>query len=193
MNIKFSVIDSTTGQVLSKGLTQSIDGLAGVGQQVILDTAPDDELCWWDGAKFRIAPRKEHHYQTWSWVHKQWIDPRTLSDIRADKWTEMKRARTNAINANMETPYGVFQCRDEDRTNITDAVMLANTMAAMGQPVAITWTLANNQTVTLTQTQITEVALLLGQKIQQAHTTARIKRTAIEAATTQAELDAITW
>jgi hypothetical protein len=122
-----------------------------------------------------------------------WADPRTLEQTKANKWEEVKQWRTDAIDTNMTTPYGVFQCRAEDRQNISDSVLLANAMATASMTVAIVWTLADNSTVTLDQTKMTTVGLLLGQKVQAAHARARTLRTEIDSATTAAQVDALTW
>ena len=121
------------------------------------------------------------------------VDPRTLEQAKFDKWEQIKLWRTAAIDSNMTTPYGVFQCRAEDRQNITDAIMLGQTLASLEQPVAIPWTLADNSVVTLDLTQIVTVGLLLGQKVQAAHATARTLRSLIEAAETVEAVTAIDW
>lgn len=135
-----------------------------------------------------VRPSDKH---TWDPTQGGWIDTRDLQTMKADKWQEIKDARTASINADLSTPFGTFQCREEDRQNITDAVMLAQTMAAANQPVDITWTLADNSTVVLGLSQLITVGLLLGQKVQQAHAQARTLRAQITAATSPEEVAAI--
>ncbi len=117
----------------------------------------------------------------------------TLAAEAAKRWALIKQWRINAVNEDLVTPYGVFQCGDEDRANITDAVLLAQALTAAGQPVAITWTLKDNSIVTLDATQMTTVGLLLGQQVQTAHATARERRAAVDAATTVEEVLAVQW
>lgn len=122
-----------------------------------------------------------------------WHDPRALEKVKEDVWEGIKLSRAAAIEEDLVTPYGVFQCRPDDRQNLTDSIILAQTLAAAGQPVNIDWTLADNSVVTLTAAQLTEVGLLLGQKIQAAHTYTRTLRAVVDAATTPAEVLAVTW
>ncbi|WP_305748493.1 DUF4376 domain-containing protein [Leptothrix discophora] len=138
-------------------------------------------------------PIKPNAYSVFDFQQQTWIDPRTLLEVQLAKWEEIKVSRSVEIDTTMSTPYGPFQCRAEDRQNITDSILLAQTLTAMSQPVAIQWTLADNSVTTLDAAQMVTVGLLLGQKVQAAHAKARVLRTAIEAATTIAEVEAISW
>lgn len=129
----------------------------------------------------------------WSWESKSWTDPRTLAQVQAAKWGQAKGWRESAINADMSTPFGVIQCRPEDRSNISDAVTLANSLHELGLPVAITWTLADNTAVTLDRTQMIQVGLLLGQRVQTAYGRGRALRAQVGSATTIADVEAIQW
>lgn len=121
------------------------------------------------------------------------LDERTLDQRKADRWDAMKLARAAAIDAPLATPYGTFDSGPADRTNITDAVLLARTLAGRGEEVAIDFTLASNATVTLDATAMENVGLLLGAKVQAAHARGRVVRAAIDAATTPAEVEAVSW
>lgn len=123
----------------------------------------------------------------------EWQDARTLTEIKTDKWEVIKLARAAHIDSGLATPYGDFQTAPPGRQNITDAVLLAQTLASQSQPVSIDWTLADNTVVTLGLTEIVTVGLLLGQKVQEAHAHARTLRAAIDAATTAAEVEAVAW
>ena len=122
-----------------------------------------------------------------------WQDDRILADVKAAKWEAIKAARTAAIDAHLVTPYGTFDAGPEDRANITDAVLLVQTMASLGTPTTVTFTTATNTVVTLTTAQMVNVGLLLGAKVQGAYATARALRATIEAAETVAGVDDVTW
>jgi hypothetical protein len=129
----------------------------------------------------------------WSNATMSWSDPRTLQEHKDAKWELIKQSREAAFNAPLTTPYGTFDSDAESRTRITDAVLMAQTLAGMGQPAAIDFTLADNSVVTLDATQMVTVGLLLGAKIQAAFATGRSLRTAIYAATTVVQVQAINW
>lgn len=118
----------------------------------------------------------------------------TLSQLQDKKWAYIKHRRALAIDSDLTTPYGVFQLTTEDRKNITDAVMLLQTMEAAGTPTTVSFTLKDNSVAVLTTSEMVTVALLMGQKIQTAYATARALRADIydELITLEA-LDAIDW
>lgn len=136
---------------------------------------------------------KPSRYHDFNWTTHQWTDPRTLAQHMDAKWGEIKVAREAAINAPLPTPHGTFDSGPADRTNITDAVLMAQTLTALGQPVAINFTLADNTTATLNASQMIEVGLYLGAKIQAAYATARSLRASIYSAGTIAAVQAISW
>ena len=140
-----------------------------------------------------VIPVRPSSAHVFDWPSHQWVDPRTLTEHQDAKWEEIKTAREAAFNAPLATPHGVFDSGARDRTNITDAVLMAQTLAALGQPVSINFTLANNTTVTLNAAQMVEVGLALGAKVQAAYAIARALRTAIAAAPTIAVVQAISW
>lgn len=143
-------------------------------------------------AVVEIPPSPGSNY-VFDYTTKQWLDPRTLQDLQYAAWERIKASRENAIDAPLVTPYGTFDCKAKDRTNITDAVLLLQTLASVGTPTTIDFTLANNSTVTLTTAEMVTVGLLLGQKVQAAHAQARTLRAQIDAANSSTELEAIVW
>ena len=145
------------------------------------------------GGQLVKPPLQPSPAHVFDYAAKQWVDPRTLADMKALKWGVMKAARTAVINAPLVTPYGTFDSGPKDRANITDAVLMLQTLASIGNPQNITFTLTDNTAVTLTTKDIVSVALLLGQKVQGAYSTSRTLRARIEAATTAVELESIVW
>ena len=129
----------------------------------------------------------------WNSASCTYVDTRSLQEIKDAKWLSIKLARETHIDAPLVTPYGTVDSKAKDRTNITDAVLLLQTLASVGTPTTIDFTLADNTTVTLTTTEMVTVGLLLGQKVQAAHATARSLRAAIDAALTSEALEEITW
>lgn len=84
-----------------------------------------------------------------------------------------------------------FDSDSLSQQRIQGAVQLALLASAAGQPFSITWTLANNASVTLDSSQMIAVGLALGAHIQATHERARLTRQAILAATSKPALDAI--
>ena len=116
-----------------------------------------------------------------------------LTRAKLARWSHIKACRAAAISQDLTTPYGVFQCGPTERTNITDAVLLLQTLTAMGTPTTINFTLADDSTVNLDATAMITVGLLLGQKVQAAHATARLLRSSIFNATSVGAVAELAW
>ena len=139
------------------------------------------------------VPPSEFH--VFDYTTKQWVDPRTLDDLKATKWEEVKRWRADATVApQLVTRFGVFDGDAAGVNNIKSAVLGLREAAAIGAaPSTITWTLYDNSAVELTPNELSEVAAMLLARGNVAHVRARVLRLQIEAATTAAELDALAW
>lgn len=122
-----------------------------------------------------------------------WEDSETLEDAKASAWSRIKQARIDALNAPLETPYGVFDSDPEARSSIFDAVQMEQIQLTTGLPADIEFTLADNSAVSLSAPAMTQVGLILGAKIQAAHARARELRVMINACTTKVEVGAIQW
>jgi hypothetical protein len=133
--------------------------------------------------------------QDWVWSDesKTWEGRKNLIGEKADRWTAIKLARATAINAPLPTPFGTFDSGPDGRTNISNAAQMMSVLKLAGNVPNITFTLADNTAITLTADNMISVGLLLGAKVQTAHSTGRALRVQIDAATTTTELEAIQW
>lgn len=163
---------------------------AGDGESVVAALPPSPDHTW-DGQQW--AQRPSRPSPTHVWAGGAWQETRSLEAAKAQAWERAKAARAAYIDAGLSTPYGVFQTASPERQNIAEAVLLAQTLHAMGQPVSIQFTLADNSVATLGITEMVTVGLLLGQRVQEAHAIARNLRAAIDAAQSTEEADAVQW
>lgn len=129
----------------------------------------------------------------WNWDAQAWQDPRTLADLKADKWAEVKQARETALAAPLVTPFGVFDADEKGSANIIKSVLLANNLAALGYPVAIDFTLADNTQVVLDAPAMVQVGLLLAGREQTIRAHATVLRGQIDAADSPEALETFAW
>ena len=199
--MNFVAYTPATGEIFRRGDCQEVDFSAQAGDGAVLAGQGAREThyvfastitAYTSGQAAAKAARPFHRCE-WSNESFAWLDLRTLDERKADKWEAIKRARAAAIDAPLTPAYGVFDSYAEARANITDAVLLAQTLAGMGQAVAIAYTLADNTVVTLDLTKMVTVGLTLGSKVQTVRGIATGLRTQIEAATTVTLLEAIVW
>lgn len=132
----------------------------------------------------------DHH--AFNWSTKQWEDPRTLADLKAAKWEQVKAQRDAAEFGLFQWTGHSFDGDEAAQRRINLAVMGAQAALIAGDTAwSVDWTLADNTSLTLSASDMMGVANALGANIAQAHTTARAKRQQIEQATTNGELETI--
>lgn len=122
-----------------------------------------------------------------------WVDPRTLDDLKAAKWEQAKAARNAAEYGGFTWDGSTFDSDPVATGRITGAAVLALMATLASQPYSIVWTLFDNTTRTLDASQMMAVGAALGTHVQAAHDAADARRVLINATTSAAELDAMTW
>ena len=125
------------------------------------------------------APTDNH---TFDYSFKQWIDPRSLDDIKAQKWTEIKSQRDHL-------EFGGFEF--EGNTYDSDQVSQGRIMGAALAGVNQVWTLADNTTVELSVSQLHQLYVTLQAHVASTHERGRIARLAIDNALTKEEVEVI--
>lgn len=140
-----------------------------------------------------LEPVRPSPVHVFCWDSKMWVDPRSLSDVRATRWADVKLARYAAVTAPIVTEHGTFDASLVAQKSITDAILMLQTLEFLGTPQTIDFTLSDNTTATLTTAQMVQVGLALGAQTQAAYATARGLRAQIEAATTIAEAEVVVW
>ena len=151
-----------------------------------------------DGVLLPCKPRPNNFYSVWSAAEQEWIDPRTLDDLKAEKWEEVKAWRAQAsIAPLMQTRFGIFDAGPQAMSDIKDTVAGLTAAAAIGlEPPTVRWTMADENPeryVTLTPNELREVGVQLLGRGNAAHERSRILFDEIEAAGTPEALAAIAW
>lgn len=125
------------------------------------------------------APTSNHVFD---YAIKQWVDPRTLNEIKAQKWDEIKYERDQLEFGGFEFEGGVY---DSDR------VSQGRIMGAASAGIAQVWTLADNTTVKLSAAELQQLYASLQAHIASVHERGRIARQLIFEAETKEEVEAI--
>lgn len=141
--------------------------------------------------EYHQIPPQPSSIHIFNYDTKQWEDPRTLNDFKADKWAQVKACRDAQEFGPFSWGALTFDGDAESKSRLSLAAMAAQAAIASGQVWEVDWTLADNSTVTLSATDVIGVVQSMGANITAAHQNARIKRAAIEASQTIEELDAI--
>ena len=126
------------------------------------------------------APSPQHVFD---YEIKQWIDPRALEEIKAQKWAEIKQQRD-------QLEFGGFEFEGDiyDSDQISQGRILGAASAGLSQ----VWTLADNTTVNLTADQLVQIYQALQTHTASVHQRGRIAREVIMSATTKEDVESIT-
>lgn len=124
---------------------------------------------------------------------KQWVDPRSLADIKAATWVAIKTARETAIYMPLVLACGTFNGDPIGQAKIANTAQYAQALIAVNRIAAIVFTLADNTDITLDAPGMASVGLALGDRTQAIRAIARVLRTQIDAANTADALALIIW
>lgn len=146
---------------------------------------------WWDSelSEWKVKPAQPDEYHVFDYTTKHWYDPRTLNDIKLAKWAIIKQARSSAEFGGFTWDGSPFDSDAISQSRIQGALQLA----ALIPDFSIDWTLADNTVRALSGSELAAVGVALGLHVGTQHAKARLLRSQIEAATTVAEVDAVTW
>lgn len=191
---------SNVGEVLMTCTVQNEDDAARVCERMretdvaVAGWLPDPPpgLHRVEAGAFVPMPARPSYVHVFDWTgSKQWIDPRTLNDLRAAAWARIKRARSAALAAGVDVPgLGRFDSDDESTSKMT--AVLAG-IAYMPADWSVTWTKFDNSAVELDKASFPLVAGAVLAHGDTVHQTGRVLRAAIEAAPTAESIAAVVW
>lgn len=144
---------------------------------------PPDKGMYHIGGEWQYLPPCPGEGYVFDYADRHWVDPRSIEDIKAQKWAEIKSQRNQLEVGGFEFEGGIY-----DSDQVSQGRIMGAAMAGADQ----TWTLANNSTVNLTASQLQQLYAALQEHISSIHERSRIAREKIENAQTVAEVEAVT-
>lgn len=141
-----------------------------------------------DGALVPM-PSKPSENHKFNYTSKQWEDPRTLDDLKAEKWRNIKANRDSHEQGGFTWDGSVFDSDAISQQRITGAV----TLAQLSTEFTMAWTLADNSVRVLSQLEMLDVGVTLGFHVATQFVRGQTLRAQIEAAVTKEEVEAIVW
>ena len=125
------------------------------------------------------APTDNHKFD---YTTKQWLDTRTLDEIKTQKWAEIKSQRDRLEFGGFEFEGNIYD---------SDQVSQGRIMGAASAGIDQVWTLADNTTVELSASQLQQLYAALQAHIASIHERGRITRQLIYDAETKDQVEAI--
>lgn len=171
----------TPDELLAKGLVQRPESIAADDSY---NHAFDVATKTWQ----RVGPAP-NAFSHWDFVLLDWVDDRSLDELKASQWAQIKQARSQAEYAGFTWDGSTFDSDATSQNRITGAV----TLAALSAAFTIDWVLADNSVRTLNAQEMCAVGAALGQHVAAIFSKGVLLREAIEVATSQAEVEALVW
>lgn len=113
---------------------------------------------------------------------KQWLDPRTIEQVKDQKWSEIKSMRDALEYSGFE-----FEGNSYDSDQVSQSRIMGAAVAGVDQ----TWTLADNTTVELSASQMQQLYAALQVHIASVHERGRIARQLIFDVETKEQVEAV--
>ena len=185
--IESAVTVDLTGKILKvfKGASSAfIQANTSDGDVIIQTDTPENRADYWDFNLDQFVsignPPTPNH--TFDYVIKEWVDLRTLDEIKAHKWAEIKTQRDQLEFGGFEFEGDIYD---------SDQVSQGRIMGAASAGIDQTWTLADNTTVNLTAAQLQQLYAALQTHIASVHERGRIARQLIFDAETKEQVEAV--
>lgn len=132
--------------------------------------------------KFVSIGEPPTHNHTFDYTTKQWIDPRTLDEIKAQKWAEIKQQRGQLEFGGFEFEGNIY-----DSNQVSQGRIMGAALAGVDQ----VWTLADNTTVALSTAQLQQLYAALQAHIASVHERGRNARQLIYEAETKEQVESV--
>jgi len=145
-----------------------------------VEDPPEPNMYYQDG--WVAMPAQPTLYHIFNYDLKDWIDPRTLNEIKAQKWAEIKSERDQLEFGGFEFDGGIYD---------SDQVSQGRIMGAAAAGLDQVWTLKDNTTVNLTASQLQQLYAALQAHIASVHERGRIARQLIHEAETKEQVEEI--
>ena len=173
-----------SGRIIStiSGIPEILDLNKISDKYIDVDALPNLDQYWGGSAWVDMPPQLSPHH-TFDYTTKQWIDPRTLDDLKTQKWNEIKAERDQLEFGGFEFEGNIY-----DSDQISQGRILGATSAGLSQ----VWTLADNTTVNLTADQLVQIYQALQTHTASVHQRGRIAREVIMSATTKEDVESVT-
>lgn len=135
-------------------------------------------------------PSPEH---TWDYVAQAWADQRSLDEVKAAKWAQLKAQRDAKEFGPFEWGGHVFDGDRDSQSRIVGKVLAAKLAVDEDAGFTQMWKLADNSFVSLDAAAMIAVGKAMEANVTAAHETAAVLWTLLTAAPDRAAVDAVQW
>ena len=188
---KFAVFYEEDGRItrVRSGPAKNVEATVEDSDSLYLyvDEEPDVANKYVKDGELVDMPSRPSNVHVFDYDSKDWGF--ALSLAKTHKWREIKLARDTLEFGGFVFDGNTFDSNQLAQQRIQNAMLLA----MQDSSITMDWTLANNNTVNLNAITLINVGKALSYHVSNAHKKAQEYRAAINAASSKAEIDAITW
>ena len=145
---------------------------------------PESLDVYFQDGYWHAMPEKPSQHHTFDYLSKSWSDMRSLDEVKAYKWEQLKQQR-NVLE------FGGFDF--EGNIYDSDQVSQGRILGAASAGLSQVWTLADNSTRSLSASQLQQLYATLQMHIAAAHERGRIARQLIYEATSKEQIKAVNF
>ncbi|MBJ9959844.1 DUF4376 domain-containing protein [Acinetobacter nosocomialis] len=145
---------------------------------------PPSANMYHDKGEWVEMPLQPSAHHLFDFQKKEWIDPRSLDQVKEQKWFEIKQIRET-------TEFGGFSFNGYKFDS--DEKSQSRIIAASALGVEVEWTLFNNTVITLSGEELKKLRQALAEHVSMCHARSRKARESIALAKTKAEVDKISF
>jgi hypothetical protein len=142
-----------------------------------------------DGQLELASDLRPSRHATYDWERRAWVDARTLGEMKAQKWAEVRATRDAKEFGGFAWGGSIFDSDAMSQSRIMGAAQLAQ----LDPGFQIDWTLADNTVRSLSAVDMLAVGVALGAHVAAQHATARELRAQIHAAADHQAVEAVAW
>lgn len=128
-------------------------------------------------------------YMQWNHDTGVWEDNRTLEDVKAHKWEEIKKSRESARFSPFQYNGNIYDADARSQQNIQAAAQAAQ----LEPDLVFDWTMYDNTVTQLGASEVTALSVALVERANEIYAKARQLRQTIDEAKTYAQVSNIYW
>lgn len=192
--IRAAIYEIATGrivQIVGSDEAESIDMIVEAGQAVaVAPEGIDDSTNYVKAGQFKPYPNRPSPSHQWNPATETWGDTRSLEQVKTDRLASLAAARDADFYANATIGGRTHPFDERSRARIMEfAVQALANPGALSVDIG----LADGSVATITKAELLAVAKAIFDRNAAVATKAKAVKEALAAATTKAQVSAVTW
>lgn len=184
-----------TGEIVSS--TKVVEGAPQIsksgGSFIVADTEYIPGKGYYSNGSFHVIPESPDPIMTFNYESLIWEDPRSLEQLKTDKWAEIKTHRDAEEFGPFVYNGMTFDGDADAQRRLMVYISVSKSALSQGIEFSLEFTLANNTEVMLQANDFVAIELAKANQVAAVFAKAALLRQQITEASSKEELEAISW